>query len=231
MLLDCKNIGRIMQNISKFQEGHHARMQGYILKIIPTKTQDLIVKILTPQSLRSFYRFYGARHSTIGLGYKIDFEEHPNAHFLPQVRHILHLSFGWECEWERVYVWQRFLGLLELHLDEVYEVGEFYFNLLEQNAKKIAKQNPLRVFLESYARLLEYEGRLGRQEENRCFVCDRLLESHITLGRAFLFAHPQCVHGFVFNKSQVLEFFAHASTLHLEDIEVQKLWQILCLGL
>lgn len=206
-------------------------MQGYILKVIPTKTQDLIVKILTSQSLRSFYRFYGARHSTIGLGYKIDFEEQANAHFLPQVRHILHLSFGWEREWERVYVWQRFLGLLERHLDEVYEVGEFYFGLLDMSAKKITKQNPFRVLLESYASLLEYEGRLGRQEENRCFICDGILESHIALGRAFLFAHPHCVQGFVFEKSQILEFFTHTSTLHLEDTQVQKLWQILCLGL
>ena len=34
-------------------------MQGYILKIIPTKTQDLILKILTPQSFRSFFVFRG----------------------------------------------------------------------------------------------------------------------------------------------------------------------------
>lgn len=206
-------------------------MQGYILKVIPTKTQDLILKILTPQSFRSFYRFYGARHSTIGLGYKIDFEERANAHFLPQVHHILHLSFGWEREWERVYAWQRFLGLLERHLDEVYEVGEFYFELLDHSAQKIAKQNPLRVFLESYACLLAYEGRLGRWEANRCFICDSALDSSITLGRSFLFAHPHCVQGAVFDKSQILEYFDQTSTLHLEDTQVQNLWQILCLGL
>ena len=49
-------------------------MQGYIIDIKPVKDDDLIVSILTENELLTTYRFYGARHSNINIGYKIDFE-------------------------------------------------------------------------------------------------------------------------------------------------------------
>ncbi len=49
-------------------------MQGYILDVKPVKDDDLIVTILTPTRVYTTYRFYGARHSNINVGYKIDFE-------------------------------------------------------------------------------------------------------------------------------------------------------------
>ena len=49
-------------------------MQGYIIDIKPVKDDDLIVTILAENELLTAYRFYGARHQTINIGYKIDFE-------------------------------------------------------------------------------------------------------------------------------------------------------------
>lgn len=203
-------------------------MQGYILKITPAKNEDVVLKILTPSHLSSFYRFYGARHSTIALGYKIDFEQKIEGVYLPQARNILHLAHSWEREYERVFIWQKFIQLLERHLYEVSEIEAFYYELLQKSAKKLGRQNPLRALLESYAQLLFFEGRL--REEDKCFVCEGALDSEITLGRAFLFAHTKCVQGTRFEKQKILRFLRQASTIELEDSEVEKLWQILCLG-
>ncbi len=49
-------------------------MQGYIIHITRVKDEDLIVTILTQNVIKTTYRFYGARHSSVHLGYKIDFE-------------------------------------------------------------------------------------------------------------------------------------------------------------
>ena len=49
-------------------------MQGYIIDIKPVKDDDLIVSILTENELLTTYRFYGARHSNINIGYKIELE-------------------------------------------------------------------------------------------------------------------------------------------------------------
>lgn len=205
-------------------------MQGYIVKIIPTKNEDLILRILTPKSLRSFYRFYGARHSTIALGRKIDFDEVFSPHFLPQARNILHLFFKWEKEYERVYAWQKFVSLLERHLSEVEEIEEFYFNMLEKSALRLERQNPLRTLIESYVGLLAYEGRLLRQEQDRCFLCDERLDSQIVLAQSFLFSHPHCANGTLMQKEIVLEFLHTQKSLHLDDSEVEKLWKVLCMG-
>jgi hypothetical protein len=49
-------------------------MQGYIIDLKVVKDDDLIVTLLCENELITSYRFYGARHSNINIGYKIDFE-------------------------------------------------------------------------------------------------------------------------------------------------------------
>jgi hypothetical protein len=49
-------------------------MQGFIVNINRVKEEDLIVSILTKDKLHTLYRFYGARHGSINIGFKIDFE-------------------------------------------------------------------------------------------------------------------------------------------------------------
>ena len=45
-------------------------MQGYIVDIKSVKDDDLIVTIICENELITSYRFYGARHSNINIGYK-----------------------------------------------------------------------------------------------------------------------------------------------------------------
>ncbi|TLD96756.1 recombination protein RecO [Helicobacter jaachi] len=206
-------------------------MQGYILHIQTTRTEDVIVKILTPQSIKSLYRFYGARHSIINIGRKIDFEEQPQSTFLPKLKNILHLAHKWEFDTHRYYVWQHFIKLLYKHLFDVYEVPRFYFDLLEEGAHKLEKQNPKRVALEMYAKLLDFEGRAQKDTNAVCFICqERVIES-VALGRAFVFAHQTCIGGRSFDIAQILSFLRTQSSILLEDDVVDELWEILGLGL
>ena len=136
-------------------------MQGYILNINKVKDEDLIVTILTENKLKTLYRFYGARHANINLGYKIDFEAIASAKStISMLREVLPLSAKWMLESNRFFIWQQFIKLLYRHLEDVNELDSFYFHLLEETSIMIAKQNPQRVVIESYLQLLEYEGRL-----------------------------------------------------------------------
>ncbi len=204
-------------------------MQGYILNINKVKDEDLIVTILTENRLKTLYRFYGARHANINLGYKIDFEAVSSAKStISMLREVLPLSAKWMLQSNRFFIWQQFIKLMFKHLKDVTDLDPFYFTLLEESAIMIAKQNPKRVMIESYLQLLEYEGRL--HDDFQCFICDEMIESHLVLARSFLPAHQACVYGSVLEKQKITQLFSSKSTLYLEDAEVEHLWQLLLEG-
>ena len=201
-------------------------MQGYILNINKVKDEDLIVTILTENRLKTLYRFYGARHANINLGYKIDFEAVSSAKStISMLREVLPLSAKWMLQSNRFFIWQQFIKLMFKHLKDVSELDPFYFYLLEESAIMIAKQNPKRVMIESYLALLEYEGRL--HDDFQCFICDQRIDTSVVLARSFLPAHQACVYGQLLDKIKIEKLFASKSTLYLEDAEIEHLWQLL----
>jgi recombinational DNA repair protein (RecF pathway) len=201
-------------------------MQGYILNINKVKDEDLIVTILTTTSLLTLYRFYGARHSNINIGYKIDFESLSSAKStISMLRNVLHLGDSWMNEPRRFFVWQQFIKLLFKHLRDVEKVDSFYFELLNEIKQKFAKQNSIRVAVESYIQLLSYEGRL--HDDFVCLICEELVTSELVITRSFLPAHKKCIFGEVVDKAKIEELFLTASTINLDDDEVDKLWKIL----
>ncbi len=207
-------------------------MQGYILSTQKQKNEDLIVRILTKDSIKTLYRFYGARHSVVHIGHKIDFTQEANGLFMPKLRNIIHLAFKWEREFERVYIWQRFVESLNAHLKEVYEIDSAYLEILDSGAIKLAKQNPMRAILEMYALILRQEGRNPISEQ--CFLCGENLGEQIALTRGFLFAHSSCVHTQTtqsLNKAKIESFLNNASTIELSDEEVARIYRIVLLGL
>ncbi|NLY03691.1 MAG: recombination protein RecO [Campylobacter sp.] len=204
-------------------------MQGYILKITKVRDEDLIVEILTPKNLIKAYRFYGARHSKITQGYKLDFELNDSIKFLPNLVNTMHLGFKWLLDRDRLFYWQSFTRMMHAHLKELEDVDSIYFEVLDECANKLDKQNPKRLFLEGYVKILKAEGRLPNL--NYCFLCDnQILDSKITLARAFLPAHTKCMNGKNFEFTKVNEFLKSSKTLNLEDSEVDELYQILTLG-
>ena len=107
-------------------------MQGYILNVAKVKNEDCIVSIITPQRILRCYRFYGARHSNIIQGYKLDFEIETSLNFLPRLKNVLHLGFPYLLERNLLLKWQELTRLFWLHLRDLNEIDEFYFELLEK---------------------------------------------------------------------------------------------------
>lgn len=205
-------------------------MQGFILKITKVRDEDLIVDILTAKNLIKAYRFYGARHSKITQGYKLDFELNESVNFLPSLINTMHLGFSWLLDRERFFYWQSFIRALHAHLKDLDEVESIYFEILDECASKLSLQNPKRLFLESYVKILEFEGRLPNLDF--CFLCDgKILDRKVALARAFLPAHERCLNKVGFEILEISEFLNLASTINLENSEVDALYQILALGL
>ena len=185
-------------------------MQGYIVDIKAVKDDDLIVTIICENELITTYRFYGARHSNINIGYKIDFELESTNN-------------------QKMYAWQRYLKLFYTHLKELHELEPFYFFLLENLVSKIEKQNVYRAIIESYLSILEHEGRLHTDFE--CLICEVEINSDLSIVRGFLPVHKSCIRGKVFDYLKIKELFFTKKTINLNDDEVENLFEILLLGL
>lgn len=200
-------------------------MQGFIIKLTRSREEDMIVTIITEENLQTLYRFYGARHSPINIGFKIDFEiEHSLKSSIPRLRDVIHLGYPWMGQYDRIRTWQQFVSLFHPHLRDSEEIGSFYFDLLNDAASKWKDQNPKRVAVESYVRLLDHEGRLHR--EMKCFFCDVPVTEEISLIRSFLPSHKNCSHTLPVNAKGLEWLYNHASTLFLDDKEVERLWYV-----
>lgn len=205
-------------------------MQGYIINLNRVKDEDLIVTILTKGNLDTLYRFYGARHGTINIGFKIDYEIEPSAKStIGRLKDVIHIGFRWINNNELLRIWQDFLTLFHPHLKDAEDLGLFYFELIDHASREWDKQNPKRVAIESYVKLLEHEGRL--HSELRCFLCSRAIEGDVSLIRAYLPTHNDCTHTLEINREGLLELFTNKSTLFLSDKEVNRLWMVLMEGL
>lgn len=205
-------------------------MQGFILNLNKVKDEDLIVTILSKDSLDTLYRFYGARHGVINLGFKIDYEKEDSAKStISRLKDVIHIGFKWINDYKLLRVWQDFLALFYKHLKDAEEVDEFYFDLLESASQNWNKQNPKRVAVESYVKLLEYEGRLHTELE--CFLCSLPIAEDVSLIRAYLPTHKECTHTFSIKPDAFHELFENKSTMFLSDKEVDMLWLVLLEGI
>ncbi len=205
-------------------------MQGFIISLNRARDEDLVVTILSDRGLDTLYRFYGARHGVINLGFKIDFEINTNVKStIGQLRDVVHLGYPWLTNHHKLRIWQQFVSLFYPHLKESEETGSFYFELLDNAGEAWAKQNPKRIAIESYIKLLEHEGRLHK--ELNCFFCDELITKEISVIRSFLPAHPNCSHTLSIKQEGLTELFENHSSLFLTDKEVDRLWLLLLEGI
>ena len=205
-------------------------MQGYIININKVKDEDLIVSILTQNNFYTTYRFYGARHSIINVGFKIDFELETNLKSnIARLKDVIQIGYPWIHNNQKLYCWQRFIKLFYPHLRDVETIDQFYLDLLDKLAHKLEKQDPKRAIVESYVKLCEYEGRLHTQYE--CLLCDEKIETDISLVRAFLPTHSKCSYSQKFKLKQIEQLFQEKTLLSFSDDEVEYLWNILLQGL
>ncbi|HIP51150.1 MAG TPA: recombination protein RecO [Campylobacterales bacterium] len=205
-------------------------MRGFILNTNKAKNEDIIVTVLSENTIEKYWRFFGARHSIIQVGNLIDFEvQESKNNFMPNMRSLSHMSFPWIFSNNHLLIWQNFIKLFEPHLKDSSEIDSFYFNLLLNVAKKWDKQNPKRLAVEAYVSLLSYEGRL--YDNGFCYVCESILEKEVGLMRAFLPAHPKCIYAHTLDKEAIFTLFNTQSTIHLSDEIIEKIYAILLKGL
>jgi len=205
-------------------------MRGFIINIRKAKNEDVIVTVLSSESVKSYWRFFGARHSILQIGNLIDFEvtESKN-NFMPNMRSLSQVSFPWLFTANHLLLWQNFIKLFEPHLKDTIEIENFYFELLLNNAKKWDKQNPKRLAVEAYIKLLEHEGRL--YNNGFCHICENILEEKIALMRAFIPTHPECIYAIPLDKKEIFKLFDTHSTIHIEEDILDSLYHILLKGL
>ena len=206
-------------------------MDGFILNVNRIHNEDLIVSVLSKNELLTLYRFYGARHSQIQLGYKIDFEAETNAGItISRLRNVLHLGYPWLYDLKRLMVWQQFSQLMYKHLQaNDAELDSIYYDLLEDAGEIFEKQNPKRVAIESYVKLLKHEGRL--HTEHFCFICEEKIIDEISLARAFLPAHPRCINAIAIASKSIEILFSEANSMFLSDAEIEQIYAVLLEGL
>ena len=205
-------------------------MKGFILSVKKAKNEDSIATVLTTTEVKTYYRFFGARHSILQLGNLVDFEiEGEDGRFMPKLRSLSHMGFPWLFDKNKLLMWHNFIKKFEPHLRDAEELDSFYYDLLLDAAKKWDKQNPKRIVCESYITLLEYEGRLYPEEN--CFICEQRIEEEIALMQAFRPAHPTCIYAPALPTKKILDFFQNKKTVFFEDDEVEYLYNVVMKGL
>jgi len=206
-------------------------MQGYIIKLNKVKDEDLIVTIITKGNLDTLYRFYGARHGVINLGFKIDYEREDSAKStISRLKDVIHIGFKWINNYKLLKLWQDFMALFYKHLQDAQELDDFYFELIDSASVKWSEQNPKRVAIESYVKLLEHEGRLHTELD--CFLCSiKIEDDEVSLIRAYLPTHKACSHTLGISKKGLIELFEAKSSIFLSDKEIDRLWIVLLEGL
>ena len=198
-------------------------MRGFILSIKKAKGEDIVVTILSLYAKESYYRFYGARHSIIQVGYLIDFELlSDNSRYLPRLKSVRHIDFPWILEDSRVDVWREFIQALDTHLKDKSKLDSFYFELLLKSAFILDKQNPKRVAIESYLHLLEFENRLISQPI--CLICQTQISQDTSLMQGYKMAHPNCINKYSFNTNLIIKLFQTKSTIDIEDRDIDWLF-------
>ena len=205
-------------------------MKGIILNTVKVRDEDLIVRILTKEEVLTLYRFYGARHSYINIGFFIDFiVETSYKATIKRLRHVSQISFPYLFEREKVLFFNEYIRLLNAHFIDVSKVDKFYYESLYNLAKNLDKRNVKRAIIEHYVTLLEKEGRLHK--DKICFLCERQVKGKIALARSFLPAHERCIYSIGFDEEKIDILFNEKKTILFSDDEIEKLWKILMLGI
>ncbi|MBA1437943.1 MAG: recombination protein RecO [Epsilonproteobacteria bacterium] len=205
-------------------------MQGFIINLNRVKEEDLIVTIISKNSLDTLYRFYGSRHGTINIGFKIDYEKEPSTRSnIARLKDVIHIGYKWINDRNKLQLWQHFCSLFYPHLKELEELDPFYFDLLQNASEGWGKQNPKRVAVEAYIKLLQHEGRL--HTEQTCFLCSNKIHNDPAFIRAYLPVHHTCSKTMPINKKGINELYNNNSSLFLSDKEIERLWNIMLEGL
>lgn len=201
-------------------------MLGYILDIKRSREEDLIVTVLTKDSLKVLYRFYGARHSIILMGHKIDFEEELSDTYLPRMRHIMHINFPWIYNKDTLFAWQKFIKHYFIALKGVSNIPSFYFDTLESISKNINHQCYKRAMVEHFISIKKFEGLMP--EHLSCASCHEDINDIFIINRQCVPYHNECSPGFVtFDANEVRDLFEKQNSFSTSDDSIDRLYNFI----
>ena len=201
-------------------------MRGFVLHTQLVKEEDLVVTILTKNRVVRLYRFYGARHSVINVGYLIDFEIEQTMVNIDRLRNVMQIGYPFLLDTQKMLIWQNFIEMMYKHLFDVEEIDGFYYYLLEEITQNF--QNPKQTLISSYIKLLNFEGRLSEFE---CFLCDKPLKYSVNLARGYLCACENCIPKKGFEIEKIKFLFENEKTTFLNNQEIESLYKTLSLGI
>jgi recombinational DNA repair protein (RecF pathway) len=202
-------------------------MRGFVLHTQLVKEEDLVVTILTKDNILKLYRFYGARHSVINIGYLIDFEVEQTMVSIDRLRNVMQIGFSFLLDTDRMIIWQNFVKLMYGHLFDVEDIDSFYFDLMMDIVNNF-NRSPKRVLIESYIKILKYEGRLSEFE---CFLCDKPIKERVNLARGYLCACERCIPKKGLEIEKIKTLFEEGKTTLLNNQEIENLYKVLSLGI
>ena len=205
-------------------------MKGFILNTTKARDEDLIVRVLTKDEVLTLYRFYGARHSYINIGYLIDFYvEESYKSTIKRLRNVIQIPFDFLFDLQKTLYFKEYIRLLNFHFMDVSQVDDFYYNSLINLCKTLSERDTKRAIIEHYVKLLQKEGRLHK--DLVCFLCERKVDREIALARSFLPAHPNCIIDKGFEEEKIKLLFNEKKSLLFSNEEINKLWKVLELGI
>ena len=205
-------------------------MKGFILNTTKVRDEDLIVRVLTKDEVLTLYRFYGARHSYINIGYLIDFYvEESYKSTIKRLRNVIQIHFDFLFNLEKTLYFKEYIRLLNFHFIDVSKIDNFYYNSLINLCKTLSERDAKRAIIEHYVKLLQKEGRLHK--DLVCFLCERKVDREVALARSFLPAHPNCIMDKGFEEEKIKLLFNEKKSLLFSNEEINKLWKILELGI
>ena len=147
---------------------------------------------------------------------------------MPRLHNTVHLGFPWLIERKYLLKWQNFMRLFFMHLRDLEETDEFYFDLVEFCAHRFDKQSPKRLIVDAYLQILNHEGRL--HDPNFCYFCNDEIWGEISLTRGFLPSHEACTQGMKFSLNEICDMYKIKKCLNLDDEDVEKLYEIVMQG-
>jgi len=201
-------------------------LQGYVLDIKGSREEDLIVNVLTSDSLRVLYRFYGARHSSINIGYKIDFEQEDSDSYLPRMRNISHINFLWIEQRDTFFAWQKFSKYMFFHLRQTTNLPHFYFDMLENINSSLENQNYKRAIIESFISMQKFEGSIG--DKMVCATCGEEISSLFVIDKQLIPYHSACSIGFMeFDSKEMSSLFERENSFSVSDENIDRLYNFL----
>jgi recombinational DNA repair protein (RecF pathway) len=206
-----------------YAELKEANIRGFVLRVQRVKNEDVVATVLSRECVGRFYRFYGARHSILQLGYLIDFELEEDGVHLPRMRALSHFSFPWIFDNARMMVWQNLMQRFEMHFRDTDEIEPFYFELLLRGAKRWHRQNPKRAAIEMYVEMLAYEGRL--YSDPVCYMCETPISDEVAVMGGFKPAHAHCIYASSIPWKVLKTLFKTRKTTFLSDTQVDVLFE------